>query len=172
MIRKSLLIINFSESVGLELTYSLANKRFDLLLNGEYDIDKRSDLVKSISKLGVKCFHHGADILDPKELDILLQDTRRQLDDVDIVLILISSKDYKPLFSVFDKSLSMLNERNNGKLINLLFFENSETLLNIKKDIDVYCNKILEDFSNLEYSSIQYQSSMSIDELASIILNN
>jgi len=170
MIRKSLLIINFSESIGLELTYSLADKRSNLFLNGEYEVDKRSELVKSISKLGVKCFHHSANILDPTELDLLLQDTRRNIDNVDIVLILISSENYKQLFSVFEKSLRMLDEGNKGKLINLLLFNNSEIQLTIKKEIDDYCMRILKNFPSLKYSSIQYQSNIDIEELVSKIL--
>jgi hypothetical protein len=168
MNQKNLLIINFSEFIGLELTYSLARKKSNLLLNGDYDINKRSELVKSIVNLGVKCFHHGADISDSKELDILLTDTQKHLDTVDIVLILISLKNYKFLFPVFDKSLEMLNERNHGKLINLFFFDSLE----IKEEIDQYCNEKIKKFINLEYSSKNCELSVDIDQLVSYTLYN
>jgi short-subunit dehydrogenase len=166
--QKNLLIINFSKSIGLELAYSFAHKNANLLLNGKYDLDKRSDLVKSISKLGVRCLHHSADILDNTELDLLMKDIRVHLDLIDIVIILVSLKNYKSLFPIFDKTLEILNQKSQGKLVNLFCVENSE--MNNKKDIDEYCNNKIKSFKNLKYSSIELKNIIDVDNLALSIL--
>jgi len=162
-IQQSFLIVDFFYDVDMKLIQKLANKGSNIVLNGNCDQEKITNTVTRLSTLRIQIFHHGSEILDLNEADLLLQDSERLLGQIDAVIILISDRNHTSILPFIDKCLSVMSRRNQGKIINIL------SDININKiELDKCCFKKVKKFNDIKYISMFYNND-NIDEMISTI---
>lgn len=83
---KTALITGSTSGIGLGIAKGLAKDGINIALNGFGDEGEIAQIIETIEKEGVQCFHHGADMTRPDEIEDMVSKTVEKFGSVDILV--------------------------------------------------------------------------------------
>ncbi len=83
---RTALVTGSTSGIGLGMARALAADGANVVLNGFGDDALVAALVAEIGALGVECFHDGADMREPDQIEAMVRRAERELGRVDIVV--------------------------------------------------------------------------------------
>lgn len=83
---KTAIITGSTSGIGLGIAKGLAKASINIVMNGFGDVDEIEQNRQEIEATGVRCLYNGADMTKPDEITAMVEDTKKELGSVDIVV--------------------------------------------------------------------------------------